>query len=119
VRGAQPHFTLYPVHSMIQSRLFDYDPLTGITRIWHWDTDTETATIETKQPVDDVFDHNKHLYNQNKRQTPYGDMERMATIPMALYYDLARKGILYDQKALKRWLNDRDNLVFRTRPGVV
>ncbi len=103
----------------IHSRLFDYDELTGIKRIWHWDDVTETATIETKQPLDDLFDYTKHLYNQNNKHTRYGEMERMASIPMTLYFDLKKKGILHDQKALKKWINDSDNRVFRTRPGVV
>jgi hypothetical protein len=35
------------------------------------------------------------------------------------YMDLKKKGILDDQVALKRWLNDPENRYFRTRPGQV
>jgi hypothetical protein len=36
-----------------------------------------------------------------------------------VYYELKRQGIADDPKALKKWLNDRDNQVFRTRAGTL
>jgi len=46
-------------------------------------------------------------------------MARVASIPLNVYYDLKRRGIADDPKAMKKWLNDPDNRVFRTREGTV
>ena len=46
-------------------------------------------------------------------------MSRVASIPLTVYYDLKQKGILDDQAAMKKWLNDPDNELFRTRKGKV
>jgi hypothetical protein len=46
-------------------------------------------------------------------------MSRVASIPLTVYYDLKQKGILDDQTAMKKWLNDPDNELFRTRKGKV
>lgn len=104
-------------------RLFDYDPLTGTTQWFHWNDD-ETFTIQTEQPVDDLIEANKANFNQFSSGRDHwgeaiGHKTRVASIPMNVYQDLKKRGILQDQAALKRWLNDPDNAVFRTRPGNV
>jgi hypothetical protein len=38
---------------------------------------------------------------------------------MALFYKLKNQGIIDDPAAMKRWLNNPDNKLFRTRPGRV
>ena len=52
-----------------------------------------------------------------KRTFHWGDMTRVASIPLSLYFDLKKKGIADDPVAMKRWLNDPDQRFFRTRPG--
>ena len=99
-------------------RLFDYDPLTGATEIFHYDAASDTVTFETQQPVDDLVELNKRLHNAADKGWK-GDLHRVASIPMNLYWELKERGILDDQKALRRWLNDPDNRYFRTRPGRV
>lgn len=77
-------------------------------------------TIETVQDITDVAEANKAMYNQFDERTNWkGDMHKVASIPMAIYYDLKAKGILDDPVAMKAWLNNPDNRVFRTRPGQV
>jgi len=72
------------------------------------------------QDVEDVAESNKQSFNQvDERANWQGDMHKVASIPMAIFYDLKRKGILDDPAAMKKWLNDSDNRVFRTRPGTV
>jgi hypothetical protein len=46
-------------------------------------------------------------------------MHKVGSIPMSIYHELQKQGILQDEKRLKKWLNDPDNRVFRTRPGRV
>lgn len=98
-------------------RIFDTDPLTGITRYWHVKSNGEYV-IETVQELD-VDESNTRARNSTDKRTKWGDMSRVASIPLSVFYDLKRQGIVDDQKAFKKWLNDPDNRVFRTREGTV
>ena len=42
------------------------------------------------------------------------DTVHVARIPLVIWRQLQRLGITNDEAALNRWLNDRDNRVFRT-----
>lgn len=95
-------------------RLFDRDPLTGISKYWHV-TDKGEYVVETVQDVTKIKDANKRSYNETGGK--FGDLPRVASIPLSVYYELKRKGIADDPVALKKWLNDGDNHVFRTRAG--
>lgn len=101
----------------MSKRIFDTDPVTGITRYWHM-TDKGEFVIETEQRIE-VDESNTRARNSTDRRTKWGDMSRVASIPLSVYYDLKRRGIADDPKAMKRWLNDADNRVFRTREGVL
>lgn len=91
----------------------------GITRLFHFDDDTETFTIETVQDVSNLIELNRAEFDEHTSLDRFGDMNRVASIPMNVYFDLKNKGITDDTKAMKRWLNDPDNRFFRTRPGRV
>ncbi len=101
------------------ARVLSNDPETGIVELFHFDPETEEVTLQTIQEVEPLIDANKASFNEHTSLDRFGDMTRVASIPMSLYFELKRKGILDDQAALKRWLNDPDNRFFRTRPGVV
>jgi hypothetical protein len=104
----------------MHSKLFDFDPVTGTKKIWHYDGDKDEAIIETVMDASSVVDDNKALFNQfDERSNWKGDMHHVAQIPMALYYDLKSKGITDDPARMKAWLNDPENRYFRTRPGTV
>lgn len=104
---------------VINTRLISENKEIGQKQYWH-DHDDGSVTVQTVQDVGDIAEANKLSYNQyDERSNWKGDMHRVASIPMSVYYDLQRKGILNDPVAMKRWLNDPDNRVFRTRPGVV
>lgn len=102
----------------MQRRIFDTDPLTGITRYWHVKSDGEFV-IETQQQVSDISEANKRSFANTDTKAKYGDMAKVASIPLNVYYELKRQGIVDDPKAMKKWLNDPDNRVFRTRGGTV
>jgi hypothetical protein len=103
----------------MEKRLISENAEAGIKQYWH-EHDDGSVTLQTTQIVDDVLEANKGSFNQvDERAGWKGDMHRVASIPMSLYYDLKAKGILDDQVALKKWLNDPNNRYFRTRPGVV
>ena len=104
----------------MHTRLFDSDPEAGITELSHFDPATGLLHITTHQDVTDIMELAKGNFNSTKRHTKWGDGRIAATIPMVLYAQLARKhGEPYEehQQRLRDFLNDRDNNVFRTRPG--
>ena len=59
----------------------------------------------------------KRSYNNTDKK--WNDLNKVASIPLSVYYDLKRRGIADDPVALKKWMNDSDNQVFRTRQGVL
>jgi hypothetical protein len=104
----------------MHSKLFDFDPVTGTKKIWHYDGDKDEAIIETVMDTTDVVEDNKARFNQyDERSNWKGDMHHVAQIPMAVLYDLKAKGITEDPARMKAWLNDPENRFFRTRPGKV
>ncbi|MGA0335143.1 MAG: hypothetical protein ACO3LD_02720 [Luminiphilus sp.] len=103
----------------MSKRLFDYDPETGTTKWWHYDADKDEATIETEFQIGDLIEQNKAQFNSTDERAKWGEWSRVASIPMALFHRLKQQGIVDDPAAMKRWLNDPDNRLFRTRPGRV
>ncbi len=97
-------------------RLFDHDPVTGIKKFWHVKGNGEYV-VETVQDVKPVADQNKRQFNENTGR--FGEFDKVASIPLSVYYELKRRGIADDPKAMKKWLNDRDNRVFRTKAGTL
>lgn len=98
-------------------KLLDYDPGTRISHVFHYDESTDEATITAEQKFDDIVEMNKSLYNRDHQK--HGDWTHVAQIPLVVVQELKKQGILHDQKAMKRWLNDPQNRFFRTRPGSV
>ena len=98
-------------------KALDYDPNTGISHVFHYDELTDEATITAEQDITNVIEMNKALYNRDHGK--HGEWTHVAQIPMVVYLDLKKKGIIDDPAAMKRWLNDADNRFFRTRPGSV
>lgn len=104
----------------VDSRLFDHDPITGVTEMFHYDDVTDTVTLELIQRVDErVYQAQYNAHSDHKATAWKGDWHKVASIPLVVYEDLRRQGIVDDDAAFKRWLNDRDNRVFRTKPGHV
>lgn len=101
------------------TRVLDQDEETGKIELFHYDESTDRVTIETITDVTDIVEANKALFNEHTSLDRYGDMTRVASIPMSLYFDLKAKGIVGDDEKMKAWLNNPDNRFFRTRPGKV
>lgn len=96
----------------------DDDPITGVRKIHHYDPVTDGSVIETRHDVTALVEMNKALANGvDERAGWKGDLHRVASIPMALFYSLKADGVIDDPKRMKAWLNSSDNRVFRTRPG--
>ena len=104
---------------MIDTRILSQNKEAGITQLWHEHADG-SVTIETKQDITDIIESNKATYNAVDGKANWkGDIHRIGSVPLSIYYDLQRRGILQDPKRLKAWVNDSANQVFRTRPGQV
>jgi len=109
---------------MIETRLLDYDPETKTTEWFHYDHADDTYTIERTQDVTDIVEQNKALQNDNAGGWR-GDMHHVASIPLEMLVVLSKQGIIspslqiLDPPKFKAWLNNRDNVFFRTRPGLV
>lgn len=98
-------------------RLFSRDEATGITKWWHV-TGNGEYVVETVQETEAILNANKRALNSSEKK--WGEnMNRVASIPLSVYYDLKRNGIADDPARLKKWLNDRDNLAFRTKGGTL
>lgn len=85
--------------------------------------------IHSQTDLTDFAEHTKQQYNANPGKTGWSSelfdpKNKIASLPLAIINDLNAKGIMrgfniVDEKALKAWLNDPDNRVFRTRGGEV
>ena len=75
--------------------------------------------ISETQDVTAIIEANKRSANAIDKHQKHGEWSKVASIPMNIYYDLKRRGILDDPARLKSWLNDSDNRYFRTRGGRV
>lgn len=100
-------------------RILDVDPILGITEKYY-EQDGKWI-IARDQEVESIFETNQQMRNQVDERARFksDSMNHVAFIPLLVLEELRRKGILDDQKALRKWLNDRDNQPFRTRPGRV
>ena len=85
--------------------------------------------VESKVDLTDFIEHTKSQFNQNSGRTGwsgelYDPKNKIASIPTVIVDELNKKGIMrgyhvIDTPAFRRWLNDPDNAVFRTRGGVI
>lgn len=109
----------------MRSRELDYDPITKTRRTFHWDRDGNYV-IDTQQDVTDVLEQNKALHamtDERARWTDRGAGTLVGSIPMSVYFDLQKRGVIdaegnvHDDKPLLKWLQDPENKHFRTRPG--
>lgn len=76
-------------------------------------------TLHTAQDITDIVEANKASLNANDKHQKWGEFTRVASIPLSIYYSPEFQKISKDPVALKKWLNDPDNKVFRTRDGAV
>lgn len=91
--------------------------------IAHFDSDGG-MTLETTQDVTGIIEGNKKAFNEVTSLDKWGDLTKVARLPLTVVDDLNKKGIMrgfavMDETRFKAFLNDPDNRFFRTRPGRV
>lgn len=107
----------------MEKRILDYDPELGRTRYFHSDATGDEFVVESVYDVTDVIEANKAEYAQTDEHAKWGELQRVGSIPMHIYMQLIAEkkidgdGTCHDPQQLLKWLSDRDNLAFRTRPG--
>lgn len=80
--------------------------------------DENSVVVETKADYSSLLEQNRTEYNANEGER-WGDMKKVASIPLDLYWDLKKRGIIDDKQKFRAWLNDPENRYFRTFPGRV
>jgi len=83
----------------MSKRIFDFDPLTGITDIFEYDSLTDTTTLSRHQDVQPILEDNKLLQN-NPEYTKHGfknEFWHYGSIPIVL---------------IEKWLNEEGLDVF-------
>ena len=99
--------------------LFSEDSITATRRLWHTGADGGVV-VETQTDVEPVIVDAKDRYNEFRENAGWkGDFHHVASIPMGIFLKLWEDGTARDPKAIKKWINDRDNRVFKVRPGKV
>lgn len=101
----------------MSGRLLAGDPFTKSDTRFHADGDE--FVVESRQDVEPVIERNKRAFRNADRSYRDRDFHHVASIPTVVWFRLKKEGIADDPKRLKAWLNDRDNRLFRTKPGVV
>jgi len=104
-------------------RNLSFDPLSGIQTDFTYEAGETLAddsfVISTSQDVSKIIEANKRSANAVDRRYKWGEFSKVASIPLSVYYDLKKQGIIDDEQRFKRWLNDGDNKLFRTRGGTI
>jgi len=98
-------------------RVLAFDPATGCMQYVDYDENTDTFRVVDEIEAQPLIDLNKKFFNEAPDR--WGDGQTVGRVPLVLWNKLKREGIIDDEQALRRWLNDPDNRGFRTRPGRV
>jgi hypothetical protein len=85
--------------------------------------DKDEITVKQEQDVSDLIEQNKKEYNNaNSKWSDELFGNKVASIPFTAIDKLNKQGIMkgftvLDQKRFFAWLNNPENLFFRTKPG--
>jgi hypothetical protein len=98
--------------------LMDDDPFTGVRR---WGLDLEDRTIiRTEYTVANAFMEANQQQRNATAGERFGNFRHVASIPMHIWArEIAPRQQQGDQASIKKWLNDSDNIPFRTFRGKV
>lgn len=89
--------------------LLNENKSTGVQTFYETADDTERAS--TAQNVDDILAHAADMRRETQGEK-YGDMRRVAVMPMSVVGQAMREGWLFDQERVRQWV--RDNPAFKT-----
>lgn len=102
--------------------LLSWNPWTRIKEYFYRDEHTGQIALETVGDVEQIMEDAKGRYNLVDERARWREgYNHVAHIPLQVIDEHRRRGIhlLRDRQALRAFLNDSDNRVWRTRPGRV
>lgn len=88
--------------------LMDEDPLLGRVRLFH-DLGDDRWAIESRYDLEPALEANqvsRKAWPGHYRGSPELGMTLAARLPMPIWMQLRKTGILRDPKALQKWLNE-------------
>lgn len=97
-------------------KLIEQNPVTRTKTEFGSFADREFAVRE-RQDASEILKINKEQRKASDGRFNLDGMTHVARIPKVVWDDLVRRGIAYDDKAFKKWLDRRDIRGFRTHPG--
>lgn len=89
-----------------------YDPLTGVETRFHTAKDGKFGIETIDHGLAAKIDDNKRQFTSDSKK---GELWHVASIPPTIWFDLQQKGIADDPDALRKWLDDGDNSVFKVK----
>lgn len=91
-----------------------YDSLTGTRQKMHFTTDNKIV-LESTVDVSGLAEHNKAVRDNISKNEKLNDgMVKVASLPMMVYLDLQKRGILGDKAAMRKWLASEEAEPYRT-----
>lgn len=85
------------------SRIITLDDWKRHQSLFHETDGGDGFVVEERQEVQDLVDFNAHERNENTKR--WGDGRVVARIPLTTMFELQRRGIWDDEKALLKWLD--------------
>ena len=73
--------------------------------------------VQSFEKVDHILARNAYLRGLPKERKTGDGSRLIGSIPLTLYHDLRKKGILSDKKLFRQWINDPSNAMWRTTEG--
>ena len=91
-----------------------------LRNVWY-DEWKDTITFENKQWVDPILKLNKEVRKDwdSRSSGGRGEWHQIASIPLIVVEQLMKEGIWDNTERLHKWLNDRDNIMFRTSTTIL
>ena len=91
-----------------------------LRNVWY-DEWKDTITFENKQWTDPILKLNKEVRKDwdSRKSGGRGEWHQIASIPLIVVEQLMKEGIWDNTERLHKWLNDRDNIMFRTSSTIL
>ena len=70
--------------------------------------------FEDSVEIDNIAEQARQERNDSSRTAKSGDMVKVASLPMMVYMDLTKRGIIRDRTAMRKWLASDEALPYRT-----
>ena len=89
------------------------DEFTGTVTKMHINHDGVMHFEDTVE-IDNIAEQARQERNDVSRTAKSGDMVKVASLPMMVYLDLTKRGILRDKSEMRKWLASDEALPYRT-----